>query len=69
MPCFYLTPTQDEFNKIPELQVSSKSADQFFRCGGVYDGSEALKEYCAEWRVALSAFIKRGFEIGFERPN
>ncbi len=21
MPCFYLTPTQDEFDKIPELQV------------------------------------------------
>ncbi len=21
MPCFYLTPTQDDFNKIPELQV------------------------------------------------
>jgi len=21
MPCFYLTPEQDEFNKIPELQV------------------------------------------------
>ncbi len=21
MPCFYVTPKQDEFNKIPELQV------------------------------------------------
>ncbi len=21
MPCFYLTPKQDEFDKIPELQV------------------------------------------------
>ncbi len=21
MPCFYLTPTQDEFDKIPELRV------------------------------------------------
>ncbi len=21
MPCFYLTPTQDDFNKIPELQI------------------------------------------------
>jgi len=21
MPCFYLTPKQDDFNKIPELQV------------------------------------------------
>jgi len=21
MPCFYLTPEQDDFNKIPELQV------------------------------------------------
>ncbi len=21
MPCFYLTPKQDDFNKIPELQI------------------------------------------------
>ncbi len=26
MPCFYLTPKQDDFNKIPELQVCNSEA-------------------------------------------
>ena len=26
MPCFYLNPEQDDFNKIPELQVSIAEA-------------------------------------------
>jgi len=26
MPCFYLTPKQDDFNQIPELQVSIAEA-------------------------------------------
>ncbi len=29
MPCFYLTPKQDDFNKIPELQVCLAEFSRF----------------------------------------
>jgi hypothetical protein len=41
MPCFYLTPKQDEFNQIPELQVCI--ADTLYDAAAVLSNPSAFK--------------------------
>ncbi len=52
MPCFYLTPEQDDFNKIPEIQVciaeSLYDVDSIVADPGAYKPGKAERTgfYC-----------------------
>ncbi len=46
MPCFYLTPKQDDFNKIPELQVCI--AEALYDADSIVADPEAYKPGQAE---------------------
>ncbi len=47
MPCFYLTPKQDDFNKIPELQVCIAEAlydiESILADPSVFSGQELVR--------------------------
>ncbi len=61
MPCFYLTPKQDDFNKIPELQVCIAEA--------LYDVDSILADpgaYAKEELTALRSQILSNLEQAWE---
>ncbi len=62
MPCFYLTPTQDEFDKIPELQVCIAEAlygvDTIVADPGAY-----TKEELATLHSQIVSNLERAWEI------
>ena len=62
MPCFYLTPKQDDFNKFPELQVCIAEA--------LYDPEAVLSNPCAfkaedirTLRDQITSNLERAWEI------
>ncbi len=62
MPCFYLTPNQDDFNKIPELQVCIAEAlydvDSIVADPGAY-----TKEEMAALRSQILSNLEQAWEL------
>ncbi len=62
MPCFYLTPEQDDFNKIPELQVCIAEAlydiESILSDPGGYPYKEIVK-----LRDQIVSNLERAWEI------
>ena len=62
MPCFYLTPTQDEFDKIPELQVCI--AESLYDAEAVLSNPSAFKaEEIRTLRDQITSNLERAWEI------
>ena len=62
MPCFYLTPTQDEFDKIPELQVCI--AEALYDAEAVLSNTNAFKaEEIRTLRDQIVSNLERAWEI------
>ncbi len=62
MPCFYLTPKQDEFNKIPELQVCI--AEALYDAETVLSNPSAFKaEEIRTLRDQITSNLERAGEI------
>ncbi len=61
MPCFYLTPEQDDFNKIPELQVYL--AEALYDVDSIVADPEA---YTKEELTALHSQILSNLEQAWE---
>ncbi len=61
MPCFYLTPEQDDFDKIPELQVCL--AEALYDVDSIVANPEA---YTKEELVALRSQIMSNLEQAWE---
>ncbi len=62
MPCFYLTPTQDEFDKIPELQVCI--AEALYDAEAVLSNPSAFKaEEIRTLRDQITSNLERAWEI------
>jgi len=63
MPCFYLTPKQDDFNKIPELQVCVAEAlydvDSIVADPGAY-----TKEELAALHSQILSNLEQAWELG-----
>ncbi len=62
MPCFYLTPEQDDFNKIPELQICIAEAlydvDSIVADSGVY-----AKEQLATLHSQIVSNLEEAWEL------
>ena len=62
MPCFYLTPEQDDFNKIPELQVCI--AEALHNAEAVLSNPSAFKaEEIRTLRDQIVSNLERAWEI------
>ena len=62
MPCFYLTPKQDDFNKIPELQVCI--AEALYDAEAVLSNPAAFKpEEIRILRDQITSNLERAWEI------
>ncbi len=62
MPCFYLTPTEDEFDKIPELQVCI--AEALYDAEAVPSNPAAFKpEEIRTLRDQITSKLERAWEI------
>ncbi len=62
MPCFYLTPKQDDFNKIPELQVCI--AEALYDAEAVLSNPSAFKaEEIGALRDQIVSNLERAWEI------
>ena len=62
MPCFYLTPNQDDFNQIPELQVCI--AEALYDAEAVLSNSAAFKpEEIRTLRDQITFNVERAWEI------
>ncbi len=62
MPCFYLTPKQDDFDKIPELQVCI--AEALYDAEAVLSNSSAFKpEEIRTLRDQIVSNLERAWEI------
>ncbi len=62
MPCFYLTPKQDEFDKIPELQVCI--AEALYDAEAVLSNPSAFKaEEISTLRDQSTSNRERAWEI------
>ncbi len=62
MPCFYLTPNQDDFNKIPELQVCI--AEALYDAEAVLSNPSAFKaEEIRALRDQITSNLERAWEI------
>ncbi len=62
MPCFYLTPKQDDFNKIPELQVCL--AEALYDAEAVLSNPSAIKaEEIRTLRDQIVSNLERAWEI------
>ncbi len=62
MPCFYLTPKQDEFNQIPELQVYI--AEALYDADAVLSNPSASKaEEIRTLREQITSNLERAWEI------
>ena len=60
MPCFYLTPKQDDFDKIPELQVCIAEA--------LYD-AEAVLSNPSAFKAEEIRTLRDQFTSNLERPG
>ncbi len=62
MPCFYLTPKQDDFNRIPELQVCI--AEALYDAESVLSNPAAFKaEEIRTLRDQITSNLERAWEI------
>ncbi len=62
MPCFYLTPTQDDFDKIPELQVCI--AEALYDAEAVLSNPSAFNaEDISTLREQIVSNLERAWEI------
>ncbi len=62
MPCFYLTPKQDDFDKIPELQVCI--AEALYDAEAVLSNPSAFKpEEIRTLRDQITSNLERAWEI------
>ncbi len=62
MPCFYLTPKQDDFNQTPELQVCI--AEALYDVEAVLSNPSAFKaEEISTLRDQISSNLERAWEI------
>ncbi len=62
MPCFYLNPKQDDFDKIPELQVCI--AEALYDIESVLSAPGALaKEEVRTLRDQITSNLERAWEI------
>ncbi len=62
MPCFYLNPEQDDFDKIPELQVCI--AEALYDAEAVLSNSSAFKpEEIRILRDQITSNLERAWEI------
>ncbi len=62
MPCFYLTPNQDDFNQIPELQVCI--AEALYDAESVLSNPSAFKaEEIKTLRDQITSNLERAWEI------
>ncbi len=62
MPCFYLTPKQDDFNQIPELQVCI--AEALYDAEAVLSNPSAYKpEEIRTLRDQITYNLERAWEI------
>ncbi len=62
MPCFYLTPKQDDFNQIPELQVCI--AEALYDAESVLTNPSAFKpEEIRTLRDQITSNLERAWEI------
>ncbi len=68
MPCFYLTPKQDDFNKIPELQVCIAKA--LYDVEAVLSNPRAFKaEEIRTLRDQITSNLERAWEITGRRED
>ncbi len=62
MPCFYLTPKQDDFNQIPELQVCI--AEALYDAEAILSNPSAFKpEEITTLRDQIVSNLERAWEI------
>ncbi len=62
MPCFYLTPKQDDFNQIPKLQVCI--AEALYDAEAVLSNPSAFKaEEIRTLRDQITSNLERAWEI------
>ncbi len=62
MPCFYFTPKQDDYNKIPELQVCI--AEALYDAEAVLSNPSAFKpEEIRTLRDQITSNLERAWEI------
>ena len=62
MPCFYFTPKQDDYNKIPELQVCI--AEALYDAEAVLSNPRAFKaEEIRTLRDQITSNLERAWEI------
>ncbi len=62
MPCYYLTPEQDDFNQIPELQVCI--AEALYDAESVLSNPSAFKaEEIRTLRDQITSNLERAWEI------
>ncbi len=62
MPCFYLTPKQDAFNQIPELQVCI--AEALYDAEAILSDPSAFKpEEIRTLRDQITSNLERAWEI------
>ncbi len=62
MPCFYLTPEQDDFNQIPELQVCI--AEALYDAEAILSNPSAFKaEEIGALRDQIVSNLERAWEI------
>ncbi len=63
MPCFYLTPEQDDFNKIPELQVCI--AEALYDVDSIVADPEAYtKDELATLHSQIVSNLEQAWELG-----
>jgi hypothetical protein len=68
MPCFYLNPEQDDFNKIPELQVCI--AEALYDAEAVLSNPSAFKpEEIRILRDQVTSNLERAWEITGRRTR
>ncbi len=62
MPCFYLTPKQDDYNQIPELQVCI--AEALYDAEAILSNPSAFKaEEIRTLRDQIVSYLERAWEI------
>ncbi len=62
MPCFYLTPKQDDYNQIPELQVCI--AEALYDAEAILSNPSAFKaEEIRTLRDQITSNLERAWEI------
>ncbi len=68
MPCFYLTPKQDDYNQIPELQVCI--AEALYDAEAVLSNPSAFKaEDIRTLRDQITSNLERAWEITGRSEN